>query len=81
MEVFGYLNVLIYVGALAIAYIVAKQRWFRRGKDKRKYAPSVGCLPIIGSLPFMPAASDLPEWSLKKSSTLGGVFSYTIGRT
>ena len=74
------LNVsLLLVATLSTGYIGFRLVTSASVQDKRKYAPSVGSLPIIGSLPFLPNFHQLHRWSLDKSYTLGGVLSFKVG--
>jgi len=72
-------EVLVLVGTLLLAYFITKRLRIRSDGNEKKYAPSVGCLPIIGSVPYLPNLRELHRWSLDKSYKLGGVFSFQIG--
>ena len=70
---------LIFVGTLFLTYFFSKRLFNQSKEGSKKYPPSIGCLPVIGSLAYLPDLRELHKWSLEKSNKLGAVFTFRVG--
>ena len=53
--------------------------WNGKGKDRRRYPPSLPSLPLVGSLPFLSGFKNLADFFMKKADQLGPVFTFRAG--
>ena len=63
----------------ATTFLVAFLVYRRRRTDDRKYPPTLSWLPVVGSLPFMGKAEDLPKLFLNNTAQLGNIFGFYAG--
>ena len=71
---------IVFVVVFTVAYVLLN--WQRpRVNDGLglRLPPALPAVPILGSLPFLLSADDIPGHLMKKSKELGAVFSFYAG--
>jgi len=65
------------VAFLTVYFLYRQHNITNRG---RKLPPAMRSLPIVGSIPFLPAKSqDLAEFCISPRNKLGKIFSFRLG--
>jgi len=71
-------ELLVIFGAIVATYFLVRQ--FNGSYSGRKLPPAMPSLPIVGSLPFLPAKmQDLAEFCISPRNKLGKIFSFRLG--
>ena len=72
-------HIYVIAATLTLVYVIYRLLSANKGAGRSNAPPSLPCLPIIGSLPFLSGVTDLPQCLVKKAQRYGNVFSFKAG--
>ena len=70
----------VFAGTFALVYLVIHRVSGQRAVGHKSPPPSIGCLPIVGSLPYLPRPNDMHKFFAAKAQEQGDVISFNTGK-
>ena len=75
-----YTTAAVFAGTFALVYLVVHRVSGQRAVGHKSPPPSIGCLPIVGSLPYLPQPSERHTFFAEKAKELGDVLSFNLAK-
>ena len=80
MSLEQYTTAAVFAGTFALVYLVVHRVSGQRAVGHKSPPPSIGCLPIVGSLPYLPGPRQMHTFFAEKAQVLGDVISFNTGK-
>ena len=74
-----YTTAAVFAGTFALVYLVVHRVSGQRAVGHKCLPPSIGALPLVGSLPYLPGFSTMHTFFAEKARELGDVVSFKVG--
>jgi cytochrome P450 len=70
----------LFAGTFALVYLVIQRISGQLAVGHKRLPPSIGCLPIVGSLPYLPDITNMHTFFASKAQEYGDVLSFKAGK-